>query len=98
MTKPSKSKAKKTLRDEDDRVEFGPKETDPKTLAVLRKAQEAAQARREDMGSSPTSIRLPKDLIERLKRIARRRGMLYQTYVRMILIDHADAAERRTGT
>ena len=47
MKKPPKSKTQRTHRDDDDRVEFGPKETDPKTLAVLRQSQEAAKARRE---------------------------------------------------
>jgi predicted DNA binding CopG/RHH family protein len=97
MTKPSKIRRKKVDRDEDDKVEFGTKETDSKPLMALNRSQEAARERREALGSAPTSIRLPKDLIEKLKSIARRRGMPYQTYVRMVLIDHVEAHGRKTG-
>lgn len=36
----------------------------------------------------PTSIRLPKNLIEELKKMANEEGLPYQTYLKMVLIKH----------
>lgn len=36
----------------------------------------------------PTSIRLPKNLIEELKKMAQEEGLPYQTYLKMVLIKH----------
>jgi predicted DNA binding CopG/RHH family protein len=35
-----------------------------------------------------TSVRLPPSLIEQLKQLAAKRGLGYQAYMRMILIEH----------
>ena len=36
----------------------------------------------------PTSIRLPKNLIDELKLLAQEEGLPYQTYLKMVLIKH----------
>ena len=41
-----------------------------------------------DNSPLPTSIRLPKNLIEELKKMAAEKGLSYQTYLKMILIKH----------
>lgn len=38
-----------------------------------------------------TSVRLPDDLIEDLRTLAARKGLAYQAYLRMVLIEHVRA-------
>ena len=86
MTTRSKKRDKSQL--DDDKFEFGKKTTDPKFLAAVAKSQESIRKRRGAAGSSPTSIRLPKELLTKLKALAKRKSLPYQTYVRMILTEH----------
>jgi predicted DNA binding CopG/RHH family protein len=41
-----------------------------------------------------TSIRLPDDLIADLRALAERKGLAYQAYLRMVLIEHVRAQRR----
>ena len=42
------------------------------------------------LGLQPITLRLPKNLIERYKRMAKKKGLSYQPYIRMVLTEHAD--------
>ena len=45
-----------------------------------------------DEGTTPTSIRIPKPLMADLKALARRNGIGYQPYMRMVLTNHVNQA------
>ena len=97
MTTPSKKRDR--TKESDDKFAFGKKTTDAKFLDAVAKSQKGAREQSGSSGSSPTSIRLPKELIAKLKALAKRKSLPYQTYVRMILTEHVTAhgKERRAG-
>lgn len=46
------------------------------------------QALDDDLGLAPISLRLQKDLVAKLKTLAKEEGLGYQTYIRQILTRH----------
>ncbi len=52
----------------------------------------------ESLGLQMISIRLQKDLINQLKKLAHEAGIGYQPYIRQLLTQHAHAKKKRSGT
>lgn len=59
------------------------------SLKYAERASEAEDAQLdESLGLTPISIRLQKDLVSRLKIMAKEEGLAYQAYIRQILTRH----------
>jgi hypothetical protein len=50
--------------------------------------QTEASRLNESLGLRPVTMRLQKTLVEELERLAKTKGLKYQTYIRMILTNH----------
>jgi predicted DNA binding CopG/RHH family protein len=78
----------KTLEEE----EWGPEGKfgrDPKhAKKAPKELQQQLETFRKEQLLKAISIRLPEDVIESLRLEAKEKGIGYQTYVRMILIEH----------
>ncbi len=61
------------------------KEHLPNTESVSDEEQREIE---KDLGLKPITMRLQEDLVEDLKKLARKKGLKYQAYVRLILTEH----------
>lgn len=52
----------------------------------------------ERLGLQMISLRLQKDLIEELKKLAHEAGIGYQPYIRQLLTHHVHGKKKRSGT
>lgn len=52
------------------------------------------QALDDDLGLAPISLRLQKELVKKLKILAKQEGLGYQTYIRQILTRYVRQAEQ----
>ena len=50
----------------------------------------------KDLGLKPVTMRLQEDLVDDLKKLARKKGLKYQAYVRLILTEHV-SKEKKVG-
>ncbi|MFZ9596703.1 MAG: hypothetical protein ACO3A2_11600 [Bdellovibrionia bacterium] len=58
------------------------------------KAVEEAYSRRKSAKKFPTSINLPQDVVASLKKIAGKKGIPYQTLMRMLIIEGLEKLEK----
>jgi len=81
-----------SFRNEDEEVEWIERTSDP----IFEFAKEhGLKGKRPAPGvTRPTSIRLPPDDIERARKLAARRGLGYQTYLKMLLHEAIEKEER----
>ncbi len=93
---------KKTNKDESEIIQEALDDGDQVAWETKKLGAEPAFARRLSeeeseslLGTSKgTSVRLPESLIKDLKLLASRKGLGYQAYMRMVLLEHT-AKERR---
>lgn len=55
---------------------------------VKRASKEDDQALDDALGLAPISLRLQKELVQRLRSLAKKEGLGYQTYIRQVLTRH----------
>jgi predicted DNA binding CopG/RHH family protein len=79
----------KTLEEEEEWGPDGKFGRDPKhAKRAPKELEEQLETFRKEQLLKAISIRLPEEVIESLRSEAKEKGIGYQTYVRMILIEH----------
>jgi uncharacterized protein (DUF4415 family) len=63
-----------------------------------RASAEDDKALDEDLGLAPISLRLQRDVVAKLKTLAKREGLGYQTYIRQLLTRHVRERTTQSGT
>jgi predicted DNA binding CopG/RHH family protein len=90
--KPTKKQIAAALADADkwDKRELGADAKHARRVSPERD-EEIDAAIERGLGLQPITLRLPKNLVEKYKMMAKKRGLSYQPYIRMVLTEHADA-------
>lgn len=90
--KPTKKQISAALADGDkwDNHELGAAAKHARHVSSERD-EEIDAAIERGLGLQPITLRLPKNLVEKYKVMAKKKGLSYQPYIRMVLTEHADA-------